>query len=236
MRNRARPAAIASTRVDDPVELPEELQIFAHAHALGEREIAGREPDVRGRLAALPIERVPADRHRPGIGTDHTEHHQQRRGLARAVRSEERDALPRVDDEIDAVDRARPPVVLHQAACFQHHFRHAGTVASGRMSEPTILAVDWSGARRRSGPAPCHLGNSCAGRSRACECGRPDPRRDRDVAALVRGAVDRRPRLLLRCAGVVRARTRLRIDRRGLAARLTRGRTLARADAAVLAR
>ena len=68
MRNRARPACDRVGRVGDPVELPVELEVLAHAHALGEREVAGRESDVRSRLAALPIERVPADRHRPGIG------------------------------------------------------------------------------------------------------------------------------------------------------------------------
>ena len=36
-------------RIGEPVELAVELQVLAHAHALGERQVAGREPDVHPR-------------------------------------------------------------------------------------------------------------------------------------------------------------------------------------------
>ena len=42
------PVVDRAVRIGDAVELAVELQVLAHAHALGEREVAGREPDVLG--------------------------------------------------------------------------------------------------------------------------------------------------------------------------------------------
>jgi hypothetical protein len=102
--------------IGQAVQLAVQLQVFAHAHALRERQVARRESDALGRLAALVREIQPTDRDFTCVGTHDAEDHQQRRRLARAVGAEQRDALPRSDDDVDAVDRARPPVVLHQAA------------------------------------------------------------------------------------------------------------------------
>ena len=119
-RKRREPFLDLRRRVGEPVELAVQLQVLAHAHALGERQVARREPDERRGVAALLRERVAADRDRPRVRADDAEDHQQRRRLARAVRTEQRDALTRVHDEVDAVDRARPPVVLDEPARFEH--------------------------------------------------------------------------------------------------------------------
>ena len=106
----------------DAVELPVEAQVLADTHALGERQVAGREPDALRGPAALVREVESADRHRTLVGRDDTEDHEQRRGLARAVRAEERDPLAGVHDEVDTVDRPVAAVVLDEAASFEHHF------------------------------------------------------------------------------------------------------------------
>ena len=93
--------------IGDAVELAVQLQVLAHAHALGERQVAGRESDALGGLAAMVREVEPADRDVARVGRHDAEDHEQRRGLARAVRAEQRDALARVHDHVDAVDRAR---------------------------------------------------------------------------------------------------------------------------------
>ena len=53
------------------------------------------------------------------VGDDRAEQHQQRRGLARAVRPEERDAFAGVDDDVDAVDGLDVFELLAQAARFE---------------------------------------------------------------------------------------------------------------------
>ena len=92
-------------RIGDAVELPVEAQVLAHAHALGQRQVPRREADALRGAAALVREIEAADRDRARVGRHDAEDHQQRRGLARAVRAEQRDALPGVHDEIDTVDR-----------------------------------------------------------------------------------------------------------------------------------
>jgi len=53
-----------------------------------------------------------------------------------------------VHDQIDTVDGAVAPVVLHEAARFENYFAdHGRTVPSRCVTEPTIIAVDWSGAK-----------------------------------------------------------------------------------------
>ena len=59
-----------------------------------------------------------------------------------------RRAPPR-DHDVDPVDRARAAVVLYEAARLQHQFGgHAEQRNLFRVTEPTIIAVDWSGAKK----------------------------------------------------------------------------------------
>ena len=55
-------------RIGDAVELAVEPQVLAHAHALGERQVSGRETDALRGLAALVREVETADRHRTLVG------------------------------------------------------------------------------------------------------------------------------------------------------------------------
>ena len=100
------------------------------------RSVSGRypaaKPDTFGGPAALVREVEAADRHGALVGRDDAEDHEQRRGLARAVRTEQRDALPRVHHEVDPVDRAVTAVVLHETASFENHF--IGHAANGTFS------------------------------------------------------------------------------------------------------
>ncbi len=109
-------------RIGDAVELTVEAQVLTYTHPFGERQVSGREPNALRRPAALPGEVEPADRDRAGVGRHHAEDHEQGGGLAGAVRAEQSDALPLVHHEIDSVDRAVAPVVLDEAASFEHHF------------------------------------------------------------------------------------------------------------------
>jgi hypothetical protein len=109
-------------RIGDPVQLPVEPQILAHAHALGQRQVAGREADAFRGLTAVLREVEAADRDRAFVGRHDTQHHEERGGLARAVGPEQRDALARVHDQVDTVHRAIAAIVLDQAASFENHF------------------------------------------------------------------------------------------------------------------
>ncbi len=140
--------------IGESVELAVETQILVHAHAFGERQVARREPDALRGLTAVVREIEAAHTDRAAVGRHDAENHEQRRGLARAVGAEQRDALPRVNGYVDTVDRARPAVVLDEAARLQHHFaRHAPngsffTWSAPTVISPTVIAVDWSGAKR----------------------------------------------------------------------------------------
>jgi hypothetical protein len=71
----------------EPVQAGEDRQRFPDAEAVGEREVAGDEPDLlhgRGPAARQPVAQ---DVDRPRIGRDRSEEHQERRRLARAVRA-----------------------------------------------------------------------------------------------------------------------------------------------------
>ena len=98
----------ARRRISQAVELSVQLQVLAHAHPFGEREITRREAHTLGRLTALALQIEAADRHVTRVGADNAEDHQERGGLARAVRTEERDAFTGVHEHVDPVDRARP--------------------------------------------------------------------------------------------------------------------------------
>src|SRR5436190_420180 len=134
--------------IGNAVQLRIQREVFGHAQPLGEWEIPRREPDLLRGRAPVMRKVVPADRHVAGVGFHRAEDHEQCRGLARAVRPEQRDSLAGADNEIDAVDGTRAPIILHERACFQNGVAwHARTVPFAKMPEPTVIAVDWSGRK-----------------------------------------------------------------------------------------
>jgi hypothetical protein len=112
MRNRSSPSAIACVGVDDPVQLTEQPQVLAHPHAFGEGQVTGGKADILGGRAAFPAQREATDLDPARVRGYHTQQHQQRGGLARTVRPEQRDPFAGAELDVDAVDRARAPVVL----------------------------------------------------------------------------------------------------------------------------
>ena len=112
--------------IGQTVELAVEAQILVDAHAFREWQVARRESDALRGLAPMTCEIEAAHVDRALVGSHDAEDHEQRRRLTRAVGAEQRDPFPGMDDHVDAVDRARPAVVLDGAASLQHHFaRHA---------------------------------------------------------------------------------------------------------------
>ena len=99
----------------DAIELAVHAKELADAHALGQGQVAGREPDLCERGGAPAWQPVAEDLDPTLVGCDHPEQHHQRRGLARAVRSEQRDARAGLHLEVDAVDGEHAPVTLAQA-------------------------------------------------------------------------------------------------------------------------
>lgn len=86
------------------VEVGEEAQGLDDLESVREGEVAGSEPDRSHRLRSLRREREPVDVNMPLVGLDRAEDHQQRRGLARTVGPDDRDALPLGDVQRHAVD------------------------------------------------------------------------------------------------------------------------------------
>ena len=101
-------------RLLDAVQAAEQLEELLDPQPLGQREVARGEADLFHRLAPLLGQAPPDDLDLALVGRDHAEQHQERRRLARAVRAQERDALTRVDLEVDAVDGADALVLLDE--------------------------------------------------------------------------------------------------------------------------
>ncbi len=114
----------------ETVETGEDRERLAYPEAVGERQVARDEADLRHGLRSLLRQAMPEDLDVALVGDDRTEQHQQRRRLAGAVRTQERDALAGADDDVDTVDRLHVLELLAQAARFEDH-PHAASLADG---------------------------------------------------------------------------------------------------------
>jgi len=119
------------------VQLTEQTQELHHPQPLRQREVAGGEADLGGSLAALTGEAMPDDLDPARVGGHDPEQHEQGRRLSSAVGPEERDALPRLDGEVEAVDGADALVLLHQPV---------GAQNGGRRRSHAVSVADTGGA------------------------------------------------------------------------------------------
>ena len=92
-----------------------DLQHLLHGEPVGHVEVAGGEPDLLERLDAFAWEPVPEQPDLPAIRLGDAQHHHQRRGLAGAVRAEQRDQLVLIDAQVDAVNGAGVPERFREA-------------------------------------------------------------------------------------------------------------------------
>ena len=163
MRKRASPSRTARSVVGtvEPVEAGEDLERLAHAQAVGQRQVARHEPDLRHRPRPAPREHVPSDLDRSRVGRDRAEQHEQRRRLARAVRPEERDAIAGPDGEVDPGDGDRVTESLDQAGRAQQLRHEQGILAGASPSNPQVSQI---------GRRLLHCRRSAGGRNA------PDPR------------------------------------------------------------
>src|SRR5581483_8155605 len=108
-----------SQRIGHAVEVAEHAQHLDDTHAIGEREVAGREADTRHGLAAFRGQGMAQHLDRACIRRDDAEQHQQGGGLARAVGAEQRHPFAGAHDQVDTVDRPLPAERLLERARFQ---------------------------------------------------------------------------------------------------------------------
>ncbi len=117
------------------------------------REGSGRYPAANPTCCIASLRRAgsrwPRSSTVPAVGRDHAEQHQQGRGLAGAVRPEQRDPLPGRDGEVDPGDGLSPPERLHQPLRSDDEL-HEGAVSPVRGAGPRCLSnVRRPGSRRR---------------------------------------------------------------------------------------
>src|SRR5439155_9529928 len=109
-------------------------------------------PDLCERGGAPAWQPVAEDLDPTLVGCDHAEQHHQRRGLARAVRSEQRDARAGLHLEVDAVDGEHAPVTLAQALGPQDDV-HRDTLTDPSVGARWILTPPQPAQCGGSGPA-----------------------------------------------------------------------------------
>ena len=170
-----RAGVVEQLRAREPVE--EAQPIGQHAGRLLRRARVGPRVDV-------------VDAHRAGVGTQQAGDHRERRGLARAVRSDDAEERPGAHVERDAVDGRVVAEALHQALDGQYPAGIGGRCRA-RHAQRALLAR--RGARRRD-HGDRLLAHGCRGRGVGCLRYRPSrcrPSRARPRAA--RGSSRRRP-------------------------------------------
>jgi len=115
-------ASSAPLRAANPISRRKELQILDHLHVVVHAKEVGHVADEPANLLGLGIDRIAADvRFAPGR-VEQRGDDPHRRGLARAVGTDEAEAIPLVQREIDVSDGERVAVLLGQPFGFDRDF------------------------------------------------------------------------------------------------------------------
>ena len=149
----------AAVEIAEQAQVPAGGEIRIEPRALDEPRNPVEGP--RAHLQGIAAEQQRA----PRGGTDQTEQHAQRGGLARAVRSKVAEHVAALDRQVDAVDRRDLAVSLDETACGDrrgvgHRSERAAASAAAGGSEPASTYE--TPARSQVSTVPSCVASSCA--------------------------------------------------------------------------